>query len=41
MDGYRFFRIVQVGKNTNGSDHLSLSGFELYGRVQGGPWNFQ
>jgi len=37
-DGYRFFRIVQVDKNTNGTDHLALSGFELYGKVSGSPW---
>lgn len=37
-DGYRFFRIVQVGKNTDETNHLALSGFELYGSVFGGPW---
>lgn len=41
MEGFRLFRIVQVGKNTNQTDHLALSGFELYGRVSGGPWQFQ
>ena len=40
LDGYRFFRIVQVGKNTHNTDHLSLSGFELYGRILGSPWQF-
>lgn len=37
-DGYRFFRIVQVGKNSSGSDNLALSGFELYGKVTQGRW---
>ena len=40
VDGYRFFRIVQVGKNTNNTDYLTLSGIELYGRISGGPWQF-
>jgi hypothetical protein len=31
--GFRFFRIVQVGKNSSGSDNLTLSGLEIYGRV--------
>jgi hypothetical protein len=38
FDGYRYFRIVQVGKNSSGSDNLALSGFELYGRVVKGRW---
>eukprot|EP00831_Metopus_contortus_P057240 TRINITY_DN4970_c0_g1_i5.p1 TRINITY_DN4970_c0_g1~~TRINITY_DN4970_c0_g1_i5.p1 ORF type:complete len:500 (-),score=106.36 TRINITY_DN4970_c0_g1_i5:189-1688(-) len=28
--GFRYFRIVQIGKNSSGSDNLSLSGLELY-----------
>ena len=40
VDGYRFFRIVQVGKNTRNTDYLTLSGIELYGRISGGPWQF-
>ena len=39
-EGYRFFRVVQVGRNTSGTDNLALSGIELYGQVQGGPWSF-
>lgn len=39
-EGYRFFRVVQVGKNTSGTDNLTLSGIELYGRISGGPWQF-
>jgi hypothetical protein len=38
FDGYRYFRIIQVGKNSSGSDNLALSGFELYGRVIKGRW---
>jgi len=32
FEGYRFFRIIQVGKNSSGSDNLALSGFEIYGK---------
>lgn len=38
LDGFRFFRVVQVGKNSSGYDYLSLSGFELYGKVTAGTW---
>ncbi|TNV72110.1 hypothetical protein FGO68_gene17155 [Halteria grandinella] len=38
FEGYRFFRIIQVGKNSSGSDNLALSGFELYGKVSAGRW---
>ena len=31
--GFRYFRLVQVGKNSSGSDNLTLSGLEIYGRV--------
>ena len=34
--GFRYFRIVQIGKNSSGSDNLSLSGMELYGRIVSG-----
>ena len=37
-DGFRFFRIVQIGKNSSGSDNLALSGFELYGIGTKGQW---
>jgi E3 ubiquitin-protein ligase HECTD1 len=33
FDGYRFFRVIQVGKNSSGSDNLALSGFEIYGKL--------
>jgi E3 ubiquitin-protein ligase HECTD1 len=32
-NGFRYFRVVQVGKNSSGSDNLTLSGLEIYGRV--------
>eukprot|EP00347_Sterkiella_histriomuscorum_P013958 403362705 len=40
-NGFRYFRIVQVGKNSSGSDNLTLSGFELYGTVaHNAIWEF-
>lgn len=34
VDGrYRFFRIVQTGRNSNNNYYLPLSGFELYGTL--------
>lgn len=36
--GFRYLRIVQVGKNSSGSDNLALSGFEVYGKVCAGRW---
>jgi len=35
-NGFRYFRIVQIGKNSSGSDNLSLSGIEIYGKVVAG-----
>lgn len=33
---YRYLRIQQNGKNSSGQSHyLSLSGFEIYGKVRG------
>jgi hypothetical protein len=37
-EGFRYFRITQVGRNSSGSDNLALSGFELYGKVCEGKW---
>ena len=37
-EGFRFFRVIQVRKNSSGSDNLALSGFEIYGRVTQGRW---
>ena len=36
--GFRCFRIVQTSLNSSGSDNMSLSGIELYGRPAGGKW---
>jgi hypothetical protein len=38
QEGFRYFRILQVDKNSSGSDNLALSGFELYGKVTSGRW---
>jgi len=37
-EGFRFFRVIQVGKNSSGSDNLALSGFEIYGKITKGRW---
>lgn len=34
--GFRFFRIIQIDKNSSGSDNMALSGIELYGRIVSG-----
>ena len=31
---YRHFRVRQTGKNSGNTDHLALSGFEIYGRAE-------
>ena len=36
--GFRFFRIVQVGSNSSGSNNLALSNLELYGKTTKGNW---
>lgn len=40
--GFRYFRVVQVGKNSSASDNLTLSGLEIYGRVSQNTqaWDF-
>lgn len=38
FDGFRYFRIIQVGANSSNSNNLALSGLELYGRVISGRW---
>lgn len=41
QSGFRYFRIVQVGKNSSGSDNLTNSGFEIYGKVlHNETWEF-
>lgn len=37
--GFRFFRIKQIGSNSDGAYNMTLSGFELYG-VGYGDWQF-
>ena len=37
-EGFRYFRIIQTGKNSSGSHNLALSGLELYGQVVSGEW---
>lgn len=38
FDGFRYFRIVQIGRNSSGSHNLALSGFEMYGKPTKGRW---
>ena len=37
-EGFRYFRIVQIGQNSSGSNNLALSGFEIYGGNLSGRW---
>jgi hypothetical protein len=37
-EGFRFFRVLQIGKNSSKSDNLGISGFEVYGKIVGGRW---
>ena len=39
-DGFRYFLIKQIDKNSNGSYNLAISGFELYGEGKGKGWIF-
>ena len=39
-DGFRYFLIKQIDKNSNGNYNLTNSGFELYGQGKGKGWNF-
>ncbi|MCQ2816984.1 MAG: hypothetical protein MJ252_06940 [archaeon] len=39
-NGFRYFRIVQIDKNSSGGYNLALSGFELYGQALGKNWSF-
>ena len=38
FEGYRYFRVVQTGRNTGNSNQLCMSGLGLYGRVLAGRW---
>ena len=39
-EGFRYFLIKQIDKNSNGSFNLTNSGFELYGEAKGNGWIF-
>ncbi len=40
QNGFRYFIIKQIGKNSSGNYNLAISGFELYGEGIGSGWNF-
>ena len=37
-EGFRYFIIKQINKNSNGSYNLTNSGFEIYGEAIGDGW---
>ena len=39
-EGFRYFLIKQIDKNSNGTYNLTNSGFELYGEAKGSGWFF-
>ena len=39
-NGFRYFILKQIGKNSSGNFNLAISGFELYGDAIGNGWNF-
>ena len=39
-EGFRYFLLKQIDKNSNGSYNLAISGFELYGEGKGRGWIF-
>ena len=39
-EGFRYFLVKQINKNSNGSYNLAISGFELYGEGKGRGWIF-
>ena len=38
--GFRYFLLKQIGKNSSKNYHLALSGFEIYGESVGSGWIF-
>jgi hypothetical protein len=38
--GFRYFRVIQTGKNSSGAHNLSLSYFEIYG-IKIGSWGMK
>lgn len=41
FNGFRFFRIKQISKNSSGANNLAMSGFEIYGIGKGLRWIFE
>ena len=39
-NGFRYFLLKQIGKNSSGNYNLAISGFELYGEAIGNGWIF-
>ena len=39
-NGFRYFLLKQIDKNSSGNYNLAISGFELYGDAIGNGWNF-
>ena len=39
-NGFRYFILKQIGKNSSGNFNLAISGFELYGDAIGNGWIF-
>ena len=39
-DGFRYFLIKQIDRNSNGTYNLTNSGFEIYGEAKGNGWIF-
>ena len=39
-EGFRYFLLKQIDRNSNGSYNLAISGFELYGEGKGRGWVF-
>ena len=39
-NGFRYFLLKQIGKNSSGNYNLAISGFELYGEGVGCGWHF-
>ena len=39
-NGFRYFLLKQIGKNSSGNYNLALSGFEIYGEGIGNGWIF-
>lgn len=37
-DGFRYFLLKQIGKNSSGAFNLAISGLELYGKAIGDRW---